>query len=225
MAPRKDKPGKTDYNVDAETFITTWQQAESAQEVADKLKMPKDIVLARASTYRGAGIRLKKMPGHRNKALDVQALNALIDDLERQKGIIRGVFGQTPAAPDVLAKAMKNAVALTTTFYDCPRCPRRNHFREIFVSREEIVPMDCRAGVCKDCGHRLTKKEAQPILNGGVLRSGWWYTCSKCGHDCFVDVAVDGEPAIEGHPQQLPPPRVICDHCGDEGRLDLADDS
>jgi transcription elongation factor Elf1 len=54
--------------------------------VADKLKMPKDIVLARASTYRGAGIRLKKMPRHSNKALDVQALNNLIDNLDRKMG-------------------------------------------------------------------------------------------------------------------------------------------
>jgi len=50
------KRGKTDYDVPEEVFIRTWQMAESAQEVADKLKMPKPIVHARASMYRGAGI-------------------------------------------------------------------------------------------------------------------------------------------------------------------------
>jgi hypothetical protein len=86
IAPEQSpkKPGKTDYSVPAEVFIATWQTSDSAIEVAEKLKMPKDIVHARASTYRQAGIRLKKMPRHKTKALDVDKLNAIIDEIDRQ---------------------------------------------------------------------------------------------------------------------------------------------
>jgi hypothetical protein len=92
---------------------------------------------------------------------------------------------------------MRNAVALTTTFYDCPTCPRRNHFREIFVSCEEIVPMDCPAGVCKDCGHRLTKKEAQPMPKG-VLRTGWWYGCTDSGSAAAASPWVLSKQSLDG---------------------------
>ncbi len=44
------------YNVTAEQFIVAWEQADSAEEVAEKLGMPKPIVHARASTYRQAGL-------------------------------------------------------------------------------------------------------------------------------------------------------------------------
>ena len=86
-------PGKTDYNVPAEVFIATWQTSASAMEVSERLKMPKDIVHARASTYRQAGIRLKKMPRHQTKALDVDKMNAIIDEIDRQAG------KQEPQAP------------------------------------------------------------------------------------------------------------------------------
>jgi hypothetical protein len=79
-------PGKTDYAVPPEVFIATWQTSASAIEVAERLKMPKDIVHARASTYRQAGIKLKKMPRHRTKALDVAHLNQIIDEIEKQHG-------------------------------------------------------------------------------------------------------------------------------------------
>jgi hypothetical protein len=72
---------RTEYNVSAEVFIQTWQASERAQEVADKLGMPKPIVLARASSYREAGIRLKRMQRHHGRGLNVAALNKLIDDL------------------------------------------------------------------------------------------------------------------------------------------------
>jgi hypothetical protein len=77
---------KTDYSVSAEDFIRAWQAASSAQQVADRLKMPKPIVLARASTYRKAGVHLKKMPRGSNRRLDVAALNRLIEQLDREKG-------------------------------------------------------------------------------------------------------------------------------------------
>jgi len=67
VAAAEGRRGKADYNVPPELFIATWQAAQSAGEVAEKLNMPKDIVHARASTYRSAGVRLKKMPRHRTK--------------------------------------------------------------------------------------------------------------------------------------------------------------
>ncbi len=78
--------GKTDYSVSPEEFIRVWQAASSAQEVADRLKMPKPIVLARASNYRKAGVHIKKMPRRSNRRLDVAALNKLIEQLDREKG-------------------------------------------------------------------------------------------------------------------------------------------
>ncbi len=82
----KKGQGKTDYSVSPEEFIQAWQSSSSAQEVADKLKMPKPIVLARASTYRKAGVHIKKMPRVSNRRLDVAALNRLIEKLDRKKG-------------------------------------------------------------------------------------------------------------------------------------------
>jgi hypothetical protein len=67
-------------------------------EVAERLKMPKDIVHARASTYRQAGIKLKKMPRHRTKALDVAKLNAIIDEIERQQGKAAAEEGGTTSS-------------------------------------------------------------------------------------------------------------------------------
>jgi len=69
------------YDVTPEQFITAWQTSESADEVADKLKMPKAIVLARASGYRRAGLKLKKMPRRPSKVLDIERLNRLIEEL------------------------------------------------------------------------------------------------------------------------------------------------
>lgn len=80
MSEAKKQP-RTEYNVTPEQFITTWQTSETAQEVADKLGMPKAIVLARASSYRSDGIKLKKMKRDSKKALDVDALNRLIEKL------------------------------------------------------------------------------------------------------------------------------------------------
>jgi len=62
----------------------------SAREVADKLQMPKAIVHARASMYRSAGIRLKKMQRHRTKALDVEGLNKVIAEIDKKMGRVGG---------------------------------------------------------------------------------------------------------------------------------------
>jgi hypothetical protein len=83
-ASGKKPQRRTEYNVTPEEFIKAWQQSDSPQEVADLLKMPKAIVLARASNYRDNGIRLKKMKRGQKRKLDVEALNALIDELEAE---------------------------------------------------------------------------------------------------------------------------------------------
>jgi hypothetical protein len=43
---------RTEYHISAEAFVKAWQSSETATEVAEKLGMPKPIVLARAVTYR-----------------------------------------------------------------------------------------------------------------------------------------------------------------------------
>lgn len=64
-------------------FIEVWENSDSADEVAEKLGMPKPIVHARASSYRQMGIKLKKMPRHSTRGLDVQGLNDLIDEIRK----------------------------------------------------------------------------------------------------------------------------------------------
>jgi hypothetical protein len=86
MATKKGQ-GKTDYSVSPEEFIRVWQTSSSAQEVADKLKMPKPIVLARASNYRKTGVKIKNMPRGATRRLDVAALNKLIEQLDREKAM------------------------------------------------------------------------------------------------------------------------------------------
>ena len=76
--------GREKYDVSAEQFIKVWQTSESADEVAERLRMPKGIVHARASNYRTAGIKLKKMPRRPKNRLDVDALNRLIEQIDRQ---------------------------------------------------------------------------------------------------------------------------------------------
>jgi hypothetical protein len=235
--------GQTDYNVDAVTFVRTWQNAGSAQEVADALKMPKDIVHARASMYRGAGVKLKRMPRHSTKAIDVAGLNKLIEEVDQEAGrktptprkkktsdipdgpvlvgeTIKGILDKLHAGEEIFAKA----VGLTTTFFDCPRCGRRSHFREVFVERENHVCIEPEEALtCRECGHGLTKEEARPMPQG-VLRSGWWFTCRSCRGDSFVDETVHGEDAVTGYPTEMPPPRVKCEHCGEENVIELGDD-
>jgi hypothetical protein len=57
-----------------------------------------------------------------------------------------------------------------------------------------------------------------------VLRFGWWFSCKACHRDNFVDETVHGEDAVTGFPWEMPPPRVKCEHCGEENRIELADD-
>jgi hypothetical protein len=48
--------------------------------------MPKPIAQARASHYRKAGIKLKKMPRRPKHKLDVEALNRVIEEIGREQG-------------------------------------------------------------------------------------------------------------------------------------------
>jgi transposase len=75
MTKRKN----TDYNISAEEFVVAWQTSKSAQEVADRLGVPKPIVHARASAYQQAGIKLKHMPKGPRKRLDLEELNRLAE--------------------------------------------------------------------------------------------------------------------------------------------------
>jgi len=81
----KPSGGRTEYDVSPESFIRAWQASQSVDEVAATLKMPKPIVLARKSNYKKAGIKLKSMPRKStDRRLDVDKLNALIDELGRK---------------------------------------------------------------------------------------------------------------------------------------------
>ncbi len=70
---------KTNYEVPAQEFIRIWETSRDAEEVSQRTRMPIDIVHARASNYRKAGVKLKKLE-RKSKAggLDVDGLNQLI---------------------------------------------------------------------------------------------------------------------------------------------------
>ncbi len=74
----KEKKTRKHYNVSDVTFCETWQGSASAQEVADKLGMPKNIVLARSAVYRNKGVELKTMKRLNPRKLDVAKLNQKI---------------------------------------------------------------------------------------------------------------------------------------------------
>jgi hypothetical protein len=87
------------YDVSPEEFCRVWQTCSSADEVAKKLRMPKPIVHARASSYRTAGIKLKNMPRRSKKGLDIDALNKLIAEIdskpaEGKKKIVQKVIDE-----------------------------------------------------------------------------------------------------------------------------------
>lgn len=67
------------YNLKPEEFVTAWQTSASVQEVADKFGMPRDIVSARASSYRKVGVKLKKMRDSRSdlKGVDFDTTRSL----------------------------------------------------------------------------------------------------------------------------------------------------
>ena len=78
---KNPKAGKTNYNVTQKQFVRIWETSNNLDEAVERLKMPKPIVLARVSNYRAAGVALKKMPRAVGRALDVEGLNKLIDQI------------------------------------------------------------------------------------------------------------------------------------------------
>lgn len=82
----KEKKTRKHYNVSDVQFCETWQESNSASEVANKLNMPKNIVLARSAVYRNKGVDLKTMPRVNPRKLDVTKLNERIAEVrESQK--------------------------------------------------------------------------------------------------------------------------------------------
>jgi len=189
---KKETRGKTDYGVSAEEFIRTWQESPSAQEVAEKLKMPVAIVHARASTYRSAGVRLKKMPRHMNKALDVDKLNAIIEEVDKRLGqkneppsrgqkesfslgddkireIVERVIGELHSGRGQDAAGPSRALAFSATFFACPRCGCEASLRDVCVEQGEVMHVGPSQPLkCEQCGHELTARESRPSEDGGV---------------------------------------------------------
>jgi hypothetical protein len=84
VAPEaKVKKTRKHYNVSDKEFCKTWEESNSAQEVADKLGMPKNIVLARSAVYRNGGVDLKVMPRVNPRKRDVAGLNELIASVKK----------------------------------------------------------------------------------------------------------------------------------------------
>ena len=94
----KKSTGRAEYNVTPEKFIEVWESSETAQEVADRLGMPKPIVLARASTYRSLKIKLKKMKRESKRALNVDECNRLIERIRAGQSVEQDDDDSAPAA-------------------------------------------------------------------------------------------------------------------------------
>jgi hypothetical protein len=72
------------YGVSPEAFVQAWQASESLDEVATRLKMPKQVAYARGWFYRKKGIQLKTFP-RRPRTLGVDELNKSINS-QKQAG-------------------------------------------------------------------------------------------------------------------------------------------
>lgn len=95
---RPPKRAKTDYGVDAKTFIAVWEDPrnqtvddmyEVLAEVAEKLgrpPMPRPIILSRAAEYRAAlrkqGVELKKLKKVSPRDLNVGELADLVKAMQ-----------------------------------------------------------------------------------------------------------------------------------------------
>src|SRR5690242_13434450 len=73
---------RTRYHVSAEQFISAWREvAEAGGTVTDfcaKVGMPRDIVYARASEYRQAGVRLPKLRRTNAHGAGLERLNRML---------------------------------------------------------------------------------------------------------------------------------------------------
>ena len=64
-----------------EDFIRAYQKCNSHQEVAEKLNVTQNTVYQRSLKFRKMGINLKMMERKQKSKIDVQDLNALIENL------------------------------------------------------------------------------------------------------------------------------------------------
>jgi len=116
--------------------------------------------------------------------------------------------------------------AFTSTFFDCPSCKVRTRLREVCVERHNVVHVEPDEPlVCRQCHRGLTASEAQPISEGGVVESGWWFVCPACFRDSFIDDTVHGLDLGLGVCSAEPPSHAHCTHCGEEHAIELADDA
>lgn len=84
MSERKQRK---EYNVSAEKFVETWnavaKRGGNAQEVADLLGMPKNLVLARKSNYTkprkdgSPGVKLLPIKKRNPRKLNIENLNEI----------------------------------------------------------------------------------------------------------------------------------------------------
>jgi hypothetical protein len=102
----------TKYEVSQEEFVRVWQDAQSVDEVCERLKMRYGIVLARVSNYRRRGVRLKKMPRKNSRRVDVDKLNRLIEETAKKDG--DGLKSRPPTItltrediPELVAKILR----------------------------------------------------------------------------------------------------------------------
>lgn len=73
---------QNEYPVDWKEFITLWNSSQTRDEAAAKLKMPPDIASARASSYRGLGVKfIKRMPKENKKKLPIEEMSQLAKDV------------------------------------------------------------------------------------------------------------------------------------------------
>jgi hypothetical protein len=102
----------SEYGVEKEEFIKAWEESESLPEVADRLKMPKAIVAARAAYYRSRGIDLKTMTRADRARTEANVMNALIHQVrEAQARVGLPAAGRVSGVTlDDLKRVVKEAV-------------------------------------------------------------------------------------------------------------------
>ena len=86
------KQTRENYGKTPEEVLEAWQTSNTAQEAADKLGMPIEVLYARISKYRtefraaGAEHRIKKMKrGPSKKKLNISALIEFVKRLDERK--------------------------------------------------------------------------------------------------------------------------------------------
>lgn len=86
MKKKKKLKGKggTRYGVSAAKFVEIWTLAGSVDQVMKETGLPKNAVYSRVNSYRKKGMKLKRMP-RPNKSMNIDAMNALIDSLQKTK--------------------------------------------------------------------------------------------------------------------------------------------